>query len=95
MYILGEHIDYASRSLSANQMLTAFQSGLVTYCALMTTTMHKHGGVHQWDLTLADAREAVYVRNHFTVLGQSPAKILPSGSTLHQWNMPQSSFAQN
>lgn len=61
----------------------------------MTTTMHKHGGVHQWDLTLADAREAIHVRDHFTSLGQSPAKILFSGSTLHQWNMPQSSSAQN
>ena len=40
----------------------------------MTTTMHKHGGVHEWDMTLSDAREAIYVRNHLTDQGRSWAK---------------------
>ena len=26
--------------------------------------MHKHGGIHMWDMTLPDAREAIYVSSH-------------------------------
>lgn len=27
----------------------------------MTATMHKHGGIHEWDISLPEAREAIYV----------------------------------
>lgn len=36
------------------------KGGLVTFCALMITIMHKHGGIHEWDLTLAEVHEAIY-----------------------------------
>ena len=26
----------------------------------MTTIMHKHGGIHEWDLTLPEVHEAIY-----------------------------------
>ncbi|PQE22322.1 integral membrane protein [Rutstroemia sp. NJR-2017a WRK4] len=37
----------------SEQMLMCIhvQAGFVIYCALMTTVMSRHGGVHQWDLT--------------------------------------------
>lgn len=34
--------------------------GLVIYCALMTATHKRHGGVHGWDLTKPQANEAIY-----------------------------------
>ena len=41
--------------------LTLRKTGLVTYCALMTTVMHKHGGIHEWNLTKSEVHEAIYV----------------------------------
>lgn len=28
----------------------------------MTTVMAKHGGIHEWDLTVPQVQEALYVR---------------------------------
>ena len=41
-------------------MLTLVKGGLATLCALMITIMHKHGGIHEWDLTLSEVHEAIY-----------------------------------
>lgn len=39
----------------------------ITYCALMTTVMDRHGGMHQWDLTLPQVHEAIYVSVLFLI----------------------------
>ena len=37
--------------------------GLVVLIAITATTIHKHGGVHEWDLTLPEVHQAIYVSN--------------------------------
>ena len=37
------------------------QIGLVIFCTLMTVTFKRHGGVHEWDLTLPESYNAIYV----------------------------------
>ena len=52
-------------------MLALIKGGLATLCALMITIMHKHGGVHEWDLTLSDVHEAIYASL------ENPSKLRP------------------
>ena len=64
-HILGELATLALEGFfpMADQSLVGYEkAGLVMYCALMTTTMYRHGGTHAWDITDAEARQAVYVR---------------------------------
>ena len=42
-------------------VLRELQTGLVTFCAAIPVTMHKNGGVHEWDMILAEVHEVVYV----------------------------------
>ena len=38
----------------------------------MTTTIHKHGGIHEWDLTVPEVHQVIYVsRGLYTVLNFS------------------------
>ena len=39
----------------------------------MTTVMDKHGGIHEWDLTLPDVEDALYV------------SVLMSGQIIKSW----------
>ncbi|KAK0515903.1 hypothetical protein JMJ35_001937 [Cladonia borealis] len=41
--------------------------GLVIFCSLMTVTVHKHGGVHEWDISTPEMQEALYWFNTTTV----------------------------
>lgn len=50
-----------TRTTLENGLLTRDKAGLVTYCALMTATDVKHGGVHEWDSTAAQVHQALYV----------------------------------
>jgi hypothetical protein len=38
------------------------QLAAVTYAVVMGLTMANHGGEHVWDITAAEARQALYVR---------------------------------
>lgn len=51
-----------TRNTLENGILTCDQAGLATYCALMTATDVKHGGLHEWDSTAAQVHQALYVR---------------------------------
>ena len=44
-----------------SQVLIRYQIGLVIYCTLMTVTFKRHGGIHEWDLTLPESYNAIYV----------------------------------
>ena len=44
-----------------SQILIVHQIGLVVFCILMTVTFKKHGGIHEWDLTLPESYDAIYV----------------------------------
>ncbi len=51
-----------NRNTPEIELLIYNKAGLVTYCALMTATDVKHGGVHEWDSTAAQVHQALYVR---------------------------------
>ena len=66
------------------------------YCALMTVTFKHHGGVHEWDLTLPEVWDAIYVsRFHTQSTSLMPNKFLISGSTQLPLYMPQSFSVRN
>ena len=75
--------------------LTLVKGGLVTFCALMVTIMHKHGGIHEWDLTLPEVHEAIYASLRIPGKLRRPLTDLQSGSTLQQWCTHQLSWLQN
>jgi len=58
---------WVSRMVTRNTLdyflLTRDKAGLVAYCALMTATDVKHGGVHEWDSTPAQVHQALYVKS--------------------------------
>lgn len=62
--------------------LTSSQAWLVIYCAMITTLMDRHGGVHQWNLTTPEVKEALYVSRRSTA--ETPILLTGyvSGSTL-------------
>lgn len=54
--------DTVTQNTLGNGLLIYDKAGLVTYCALMTATYFKHGGVHEWNLDAAQVHQALYVR---------------------------------
>ena len=54
----------------------------------MTVTFRRHGGIQEWDLTLKESYEAIYVSAGSPVLARAPAnRSLASGSMPHPLNM--------
>ena len=59
------------------------QIGLVVFCTLMTVTFKRHGGIHEWDLTLPESYNAIYVSGSDLIRLLAYRSYLSSGSMLH------------
>lgn len=49
-------------------LVTVAWAGAVAYCSVMRVTMSHHGGEHGWDMTVAQAHEALYWFNASAVM---------------------------
>ena len=54
----------------------------------MTVTVHKHGGVHEWDISTSEMQEALYVSEchcpEFTALPDVFSGSIPQPSNMRQ-----------
>lgn len=64
-------------------ILIRHQVGLIVYCAFMTVTFRRHGGVHAWDLTLPESYNAIYVSGRGQPRSMLTSHCLASGSMRH------------
>ena len=53
--------DYSTTDSRYSDFSDSAKALFITFCALMTTVMNRHGGVHEWDLTVPQVHEAIYV----------------------------------
>lgn len=44
-----------------DSVLTWRKVSLVIFCSFMIVTAHKHGDVHEWDLSSPEVHQALYV----------------------------------
>jgi hypothetical protein len=70
------------RSVSKTALTTSSQLGLCVYSAMMGIMFYHRAGVHQWDLTVPQARTVLFVGAH---PGSTPLQLLADTGLFSQW----------